>query len=134
MICTLNSVFFLDDRNGWAAGGMAYPYLHDSSGVVLSTRDGGLNWQVEPAILPAVRKIRFWTDRQGWAVGCPSPCSPAGFLSPAMAAKAGRACHGGAFARAKSAKIRHGCIVCITRNKIEAKKRGHAISHLAEFI
>ena len=76
--CTLNSVCFVDARYGWAAGGMAYPYLHDSTGVVLSTRDGGLSWQREPVLLPALRKIRFWTQRQGWAVGCPLAMFPGG--------------------------------------------------------
>ncbi len=76
--CTLNSVCFVDARYGWAAGGMAYPYLHDSTGVVLSTRDGGLSWQREPVLLPALRKIRFGTQRQGWAVGCPSAMFPGG--------------------------------------------------------
>ena len=76
--CTLNSVCFVDVRNGWAAGGMAYPYLHDSSGVVLCTQDGGLSWQREPVLLPALRKIRFFNERQGWAVGCPSAMFPAG--------------------------------------------------------
>ncbi len=79
--CTLNSVCFVDARNGWAAGGMAYPYLHDSSGVVLITRDGGLNWQREPVLLPALHKIRFLTQRQGWAVGCPSAMFPGRSLS-----------------------------------------------------
>ena len=76
--CTLTSVSFVDARNGWAAGGMAHAYLHDSSGVVLVTRDGGLNWQSEPVLLPALRKIRFVTQRQGWAVGCPSAMFPGG--------------------------------------------------------
>ena len=80
--CTLTSVCFVDARNGWAAGGMAYPYLHDSSGVVLSTRDGGTNWQREPVLLPALRKIHFFTERQGWAIACPSAMFPGGvFLS-----------------------------------------------------
>ena len=76
--CTLTSVYFVDTRNGWVVGGMAYPYLHDASGVVLATRDGGLSWQREPVLLPALRKIRFLTQRQGWAVGCPSAMFPGG--------------------------------------------------------
>jgi len=80
--CTLNSVCFVDARNGWAAGGMAYPYLHDSSGVVLFTRDGGTSWQREPVLLPALRRIRFLSQRQGWAIGCPSAMFPGGvFIS-----------------------------------------------------
>ena len=79
--CTLSSVCFVDARTGWVAGGMAYPYLHDSSGVVLSTRDGGLSWQREPVLLPALRKIRFLTERQGWAVGCSSAMFPGGVFT-----------------------------------------------------
>ena len=76
--CTLNSVCFIDDRIGWAAGGMAWPFLHDTSGVVLATRDGGATWQRVPVLLPALHKIRFVTDRQGWAIGCSSPMYPGG--------------------------------------------------------
>jgi photosystem II stability/assembly factor-like uncharacterized protein len=76
--CTLNSVCFVDSRNGWVAGGQAYPYLHDSCGVVLCTHDGGLNWQREPTLLPALRKIRFLSQRQGWAIGCSSTMFPGG--------------------------------------------------------
>ncbi len=76
--CTLNSVCFIDDRIGWAAGGMAWPYLHDTSGVVIATRDGGTTWQRVPVLLPALLKIRFVTDRQGWAIGCSSPMYPGG--------------------------------------------------------
>jgi len=76
--CTLNSVCFVDARHGWAAGGMAWPFLHDTSGVVLSTRDGGNTWQREPVLLPSLHKIRFWTERQGWAIGCSSAMYPLG--------------------------------------------------------
>ena len=76
--CTLSSVCFVDARNGWAAGGMAYPYLHDSTGVVLATCDGGLSWQREPALLPALRKIRFVSERQGWAIASASAMFPGG--------------------------------------------------------
>ncbi|MGO9108551.1 MAG: YCF48-related protein, partial [Thermoguttaceae bacterium] len=97
MTCTLTSVCFVDARNGWAAGGMAYPYLHDSSGVVLSTRDGGLNWLREPVLLPALRKIRFITQRQGWAIGCPSAMFPGGAFITRDAGRSWQpACSGGA--------------------------------------
>jgi photosystem II stability/assembly factor-like uncharacterized protein len=76
--CTLHSVSFIDARIGWAAGGMAWPFLHDTSGVVLATRDGGATWQRVPVLLPALHKIRFVTDRQGWAIGCSSPMYPCG--------------------------------------------------------
>ena len=78
VVCTLNSVCFVNARTGWAAGGMAWPYLHDTSGVVLATRDGGGTWQREPVLLPALHKIRFLTDRQGWAIGCSSAMYPCG--------------------------------------------------------
>ena len=75
---------------------MAYPYLHDSSGVVLCTRDGGMHWQREPVMLPALRKIRFWTDRQGWAVGCPSAMFPGGIFTTRDAGRSWQpACSGG---------------------------------------
>ncbi len=57
---------------------MAWPYLHDTSGVVLATRDGGATWQRVPVLLPALHKIRFVTDRQGWAIGCSSAMYPGG--------------------------------------------------------
>jgi hypothetical protein len=96
MTCTLSSVCFVDARCGWAAGGMAYPYLHDSSGAVLCTRDGGLNWQREPVLLPALRKIRFFTERQGWAVGCPSAMFPGGAFITRDAGRSWQpACSGG---------------------------------------
>jgi hypothetical protein len=75
---------------------MAYPYLHDSTGVVVCTRDGGLNWQREPVLLPALRKIRFLTERQGWAVGCPSAMFPGGtFLTRDAGQSWQPACSGG---------------------------------------
>ena len=43
--CSLNSVCFLTDRVGWAAGGGMMPYTHLSYGVVLKTTDGGRTWQ-----------------------------------------------------------------------------------------
>ncbi|MGA2256876.1 MAG: hypothetical protein ABSG53_19670, partial [Thermoguttaceae bacterium] len=97
--CTLSSVCFVDARNGWAAGGMAYPYLHDSSGVVLCTRDGGMNWQREPVLLPALRKIRFLTQRQGWAAGCPSVMFPSGAFTTRDAGRSWQPASGGGTSR-----------------------------------
>ena len=96
LTCALNSVCFVDARNGWATGGMAYPYLHDSSGVVLCTQDGGMNWQREPVLLPALRKVRFLTPRQGWAVGCPSAMFPGGVFTSRDAGRSWQpVCEGG---------------------------------------
>jgi photosystem II stability/assembly factor-like uncharacterized protein len=78
--CTLNSVCFVDARIGFAAGGMAWPFLHDTSGVVLATRDGGATWQRVPVVLPALHKIHFVTDRQGWAIGSTSAMYSGGVL------------------------------------------------------
>ena len=75
---------------------MAYPYLHDSSGVVLSTARRRNNWQREPVLLPALRKIRFLTERQGWAVGCPSAMFPGGTFTTRDAGRSWQpACGGG---------------------------------------
>src|SRR5205807_944146 len=52
--------------------------LHDTSGVVLATRDGGVTWQRVPTLLPAIHKVRFVSDRQGWAIGCSSSMYPSG--------------------------------------------------------
>ena len=97
--CTLNSVYFIDARYGWAAGGMAYPYLHDSSGVVLSTRDGGLSWQREPVLLPALREIRFWTHGKAGPSAALRPCFPAGLSRPAMPAEVGNRPFSGGLSR-----------------------------------
>ncbi|MFA7268919.1 MAG: YCF48-related protein [Sterolibacterium sp.] len=59
----LTSVFFLDDRHGWAAG-------HD--GTVLASSDGGESWQLlreEPAKDRVLLSIRFENLLRGFAVG-----------------------------------------------------------------
>jgi photosystem II stability/assembly factor-like uncharacterized protein len=97
VICTLNSVCFVDARCGWAAGGTVFPFSHDTAGVVLVTRDGGITWQREPVLLPAVRKIRFLSQRQGYAIACPSAMFPGGaFLSRDAGRSWQPACSGGA--------------------------------------
>lgn len=60
---TLTSVFFLNDKLGWAVG-------HDAT--ILHSQDGGLNWQIQQ-YLPALEKplldIYFKNEQQGIAVG-----------------------------------------------------------------
>ena len=49
--CRLETVQFLDSDNGWAAGGWTQPYTHETHGVVLRTRDGGI-YSCKPAGVP----------------------------------------------------------------------------------
>jgi photosystem II stability/assembly factor-like uncharacterized protein len=77
--CRLHSVFFLNLDTGWAAGGCSLPYTGNSSGVVLFTHDGGQHWIRDPKLLlPALKQVRFSSERHGWAVGCPSAMFPSG--------------------------------------------------------
>ena len=60
---TLTSVFFIDDRQGWAAG-------HDTT--ILRTRDGGATWQTvyaDPERDAPILDLWFKNARQGLAVG-----------------------------------------------------------------
>jgi photosystem II stability/assembly factor-like uncharacterized protein/tetratricopeptide (TPR) repeat protein len=80
--CNLHGVCFLNERLGWAAGGRAHPYTHTSTGVVLTTRDGGKTWtHNEKLLLPAVRRIGFFSPQQGWAVACRSAIFPSGVFA-----------------------------------------------------
>ncbi len=80
--CRLESVFFLDEKVGWAAGGYAHPYTHTGTGVVLSTGDGGRRWSHNPRLLvPALKKIRFFDEGEGWALGCSSAMFPTGVMA-----------------------------------------------------
>jgi photosystem II stability/assembly factor-like uncharacterized protein len=77
--CRLETVHFVNPREGWAAGGAAHPYTHRSSGVVLRTRDGGVTWSaIANLTLPHVKQIHFVNAQQGWAVGTPSSMYPTG--------------------------------------------------------
>lgn len=80
--CRLTSVQFLDQKNGWAAGGYTEPYTHTTSGVVLRTKDGGRTWKEVPKLqLPAISRIQFFDHAKGWAVTQPSAMFPAGVFS-----------------------------------------------------
>ncbi len=58
----LNSVFFVNNQEGWAVG----------SGVVLHTVDGGLAWGTVPSLsgyITNYRQVFFLNNSQGWIVG-----------------------------------------------------------------
>ena len=56
----LHSVFFVDERRGWAAG---------SKGALLSTSDGGAAWELrKPPTEDALRDIFFQDAETGWLV------------------------------------------------------------------
>ncbi len=75
------SVQFLDADNGWAAGGRTQPYTHRTSGVLLTTHDGGQHWtEIKKLLLPALRGVRFGTLQQGWAFGVASALYPCGIF------------------------------------------------------
>jgi len=77
--CRLESVWFVDESHGWAAGGWMQPYSHASVAVVLRTDNGGRRWTRVPVdTLPKLLKIRFFDQRRGWAVGAPSAMYPSG--------------------------------------------------------
>jgi len=78
----LHAVWFLDERIGWAAGGLTHSHRPGSESVLLTTRDGGATWTplVNPT-LPALRRIGFFDALHGWAVGNPSAIYPSGVFA-----------------------------------------------------
>jgi photosystem II stability/assembly factor-like uncharacterized protein len=57
----LNSVFFINDRNGWAAG---------SQGMVYQTVNGGRFWRLQKTnIEENLNDIYFASTAEGWAIG-----------------------------------------------------------------
>ncbi len=77
----LESVWFVDADNGWAAGGYDLPYVNRSYGVILRTTNGGKSWRkVENLVVPRIKQIRFADRRNGWAVGETSNMSPNGIF------------------------------------------------------
>ncbi len=79
--CQLNSVFFLNARLGWAAGGYAVPLLNRTRSVILKTVDGGIHWKVIANTLPpAIQQIEFSDPNTGWAIGDASASFTAGIF------------------------------------------------------
>ncbi len=62
----LNSVFFIDDKNGWACGSG----LDVSGGVILKTTDGGESWKLQHSgDNYFIYSVCFTDADNGWAVG-----------------------------------------------------------------
>ncbi len=79
--CRLDDIFFGDATTGWIVGGWTHPHSHETSGVVLRTLDGGETWvRVPGLVLPALHKVRFFTPRDGVAIGTASAMYPAGIF------------------------------------------------------
>ncbi|MEO8497975.1 MAG: YCF48-related protein, partial [Planctomycetota bacterium] len=77
--CSLQSIHFVDEQNGWIVGGWSHPYSDRTSGVILRTENGGRRWtQVSSETLPKLARVKFFDKRQGWALGTPSAMYPAG--------------------------------------------------------
>ena len=78
----LESVQFIDESIGWAAGGFSHPYAQATSGIVLQTRDGGRHWkQNDKILLPYLRQIKFFDAKHGWAIGQPSAMFASGLFT-----------------------------------------------------
>lgn len=61
----LNSIFFIDDRHGWAAGGVV-----GVGGLILRTVNGGESWEpVETGRVENFWAVRFSSPTRGWITG-----------------------------------------------------------------
>jgi len=79
--CSVRSVYFLNQRTGWAVGGFSHRYTHVTSGIVLRTDDGGAHWvEWHRNPLPSLSKIEFFNMQQGYAIGGTSAIYPQGLL------------------------------------------------------
>ena len=77
---SLNSIFFIDRLNGWAAGGEIDPYVWTTRGALLVTHDGGATWtENRRMMLPMIHKVRFTDVSGGWAVGRQSESYSSGY-------------------------------------------------------
>ncbi|MFH1453126.1 MAG: hypothetical protein ABIH00_04005 [Armatimonadota bacterium] len=72
---TINALFFLDDKNGWASGTLAKVASIKAGNKMYTTTDGGQNWNGNyfmkggTFVIPVVYDIFFIDDKNGWAAG-----------------------------------------------------------------
>ena len=68
--CQLNSVHFIDTKQGWIAGSYTVPYVGRSRAIIMKTEDGGKSWiLIEGIVLPKINRLSFQSQTHGWAVG-----------------------------------------------------------------
>ncbi len=60
----VNDIYFSDPDHGWIVGSD-----QGNKGIILATRDGGIQWQVQISNLPAPLTAIHFADGYGWAVG-----------------------------------------------------------------
>ena len=78
----LESVSFADTEFGIAVGGHFSPGTDISRGVVLTTKDGGANWEaISGVIVPKLNQVEFEAGVSGWAVGSQSYLLGTGLVS-----------------------------------------------------
>ncbi len=79
--CSLRSIQFVDELNGWAAGGRALPLVDRTHAVLLRTQDGGRSWKsMDGTMLPAIRQLKMTDAQNGWAWGAPTQLFPNGIF------------------------------------------------------
>jgi len=78
---SLRCVHFLNPYSGWAVGRVELPG-GGSSGIVLSTSDGGLRWRViNENSVPGLNFVKFFGERIGVVAGDGSEAFPSGLFS-----------------------------------------------------
>lgn len=91
----LQSVYFLNRREGWICGGKTDPYTHTTSGIVLHTVDGGRHWRKRSrAGLPALKRVCFFSPDKGFAVGEPSAMFTSGCFTSDDGGRSWKPLHG----------------------------------------
>lgn len=78
---SLRGIHFLNPYSGWAVGRIELPG-GGSSGVVLSTTDGGLKWSiVSTNSVPGLNVVKFFGERVGIAAGDANEAFPSGLFA-----------------------------------------------------
>jgi photosystem II stability/assembly factor-like uncharacterized protein len=80
---SLRSVQFLTPYIGYAVGRTEMPAtLGHSSGIILSTTDGGLTWtELTNGMLPGLMAVKFFDDKNGVVAGDSTPAFPCGMFA-----------------------------------------------------
>lgn len=77
---SLQGVAFIDAQRGWVVGGKMDALGVGGQGIVLQTQNGGRTWRQLPTLAPALRRVQFFDEKRGIAVGCGSESAPSGVM------------------------------------------------------